>query len=46
MHYAAVIACVSHDQFKNFDFKKYKDQGAIIYDVKNFVPRELVDSRL
>ncbi len=44
--YAAVIACVSHDQFKTFDFKKYKDQNAVIYDVKNFVDRSLVDGRL
>lgn len=45
-HYAAIIACVCHDQFKTFDFKKYKDQGAVIFDVKNFVDRSLVDARL
>lgn len=45
-HYGAIIACVSHNQFKTFDFKKYKDQGAIIFDVKNFVDRSLVDGRL
>ena len=45
-HYEAVIACVSHNQFKTFDFKKYKDQGAVIFDVKNFVDRNLVDGRL
>ena len=44
--YAAVIACVSHDQFKTFDFRKYKEQGAVIFDVKNFVDRSLVDARL
>lgn len=44
--YAAVIACVSHDQFKTFDFLKYKEQGAVIFDVKNFVDRSLVDARL
>ena len=44
--YAAVIACVSHDQFKSFDFAKYHKQGAVIFDVKNFVDRSLVDSRL
>lgn len=44
--YAAIIACVSHDQFKTFDFKKYHDQGAVIFDVKNFVDRSLVDGRL
>lgn len=45
-HYAAIIACVSHDQFKTFDFKKYHDQGTVIFDVKNFVDRSLVDGRL
>ena len=44
--YEAVIACVSHNQFKTFDFKKYRDQGAVIFDVKNFVDRSLVDGRL
>ena len=44
--YAAVIACVSHEQFKTFDFKKYRDQGAVIFDVKGFVDRKYVDARL
>lgn len=44
--YAAVIACVSHNQFKTFNFKKYKEEGAVIFDVKNFVDRSLVDARL
>lgn len=44
--YAAVIACVSHKQFMNFDFKKYRDHGAVIFDIKNFVDRSLVDGRL
>ena len=44
--YEAVVACVSHNQFKTFDFKKYKDQGAVIFDVKGFVERSLVDARL
>jgi UDP-N-acetyl-D-galactosamine dehydrogenase len=44
--YAAIIACVSHDQFKTFDFKKYQEQGAVIFDVKNFVDRQYVDARL
>lgn len=44
--YAAVIACVAHDQFRTFDFKKYHDAGAVVFDVKNFVDRQYVDSRL
>ncbi len=44
--YAAIIACVCHDQFKTFDWKKYKEQGAVIFDVKNFVPRSYAEARL
>ena len=44
--YAAIIACVSHDEFKTIDFKSYKDKGTVIYDVKNFIDRNLVDGRL
>ena len=45
-NYSAVIACVSHDQFKAFDFKKYREQGAVVFDVKGFVDRQYVDARL
>lgn len=44
--YAAVIACVSHKEFISFNFKKYREQNAAIFDVKNFVDRNLVDGRL
>ena len=44
--YQAIIVAVAHDEFKTFDFAKYKKQGAIIYDVKAFVDRDLVDARL
>ncbi len=44
--YEAVIVCVAHDDFKNFDFAKYKENGAVIYDVKAVVDRDLVDGRL
>ena len=45
-HNEAVIACVAHDQFRTFDFAKYKAQNAVIFDVKNFIDRSLVDARL
>ncbi|NDV69038.1 nucleotide sugar dehydrogenase [Dysgonomonas sp. 25] len=44
--YQAIIVCVMHDEFKSFDYKKYKEAGAVIFDVKAFVDRELVDARL
>lgn len=45
-NYNAVIACVAHEQFKSFDFRKYHEQGAVVYDVKGFVCRQFVDGRL
>jgi len=44
--YNAIIVAVAHDQFKTFDFKKYKEQNATIYDAKDIVDRSLVDGRL
>ena len=44
--YNAIIVAVAHDEFKAFDFAKYKENNAIIYDVKAFVDRDLVDARL
>ena len=44
--YQAIIVCVAHDEFKDFDFAKYKNENAVIFDVKAFVDRNLVDARL
>ena len=44
--YAAVIVCVAHEQFTHFNFQKYAEQGAVIFDAKNIVDRRWVDSRL
>ena len=44
--YRAIIACVAHEQFKQFDFARYKEQGCVIFDVKGVIRRELVDARL
>lgn len=45
-HYQSIVVAVAHDQFKSFDFAKYKEQGSTIYDAKNMVDRALVDARL
>lgn len=45
-HYDAVILCVAHNEFKQIDFKKYKADNAVVFDVKDFVDREFVDGRL
>lgn len=44
--YDAVILAVAHNEFKNFDYQKQKNGGAIIYDVKGVVDRKVVDARL
>jgi UDP-N-acetyl-D-galactosamine dehydrogenase len=44
--YEAIILAVAHDQFKSFDFAKYKEQGTVIYDAKNVIDRNYVDARL
>lgn len=42
--YDSIILAVSHNQFKDFNWKK--TEGKIIFDVKGFLPREIVTSRL
>ncbi|MCZ4242923.1 nucleotide sugar dehydrogenase [Pedobacter punctiformis] len=44
--YDAVILAVAHKQFLSLDFKAFKDEGAIIFDTKSFIDRNLVDARL
>lgn len=44
--YDAVIVAVAHKQFNSFDYAKQKSGGAIIFDVKGIVPRDIVDARL
>lgn len=44
--YEALIVTVAHEQFLNFDFKKYKENNSVIFDVKAFINRDLVDARL
>jgi UDP-N-acetyl-D-galactosamine dehydrogenase len=44
--YETFILAVAHDKFKTIDLKSWKDKGAIIYDVKGIMPKELVTFRL
>lgn len=44
--YNAIILCVRHTAFDQFDIEQYKKNGAIIFDVKSFLRRDLVDCRL
>lgn len=44
--YDAIILAVAHNQFKDLNYKALLTPNGIIYDVKGFLPRELVDARL
>lgn len=44
--YSAVILAVAHNEFMKIDLQAYKTRGAILYDVKGILPRELVHARL
>ena len=46
VEYGAVILAVAHDEFMKIDLQAYKTRGAIIYDVKGILSRELVHARL
>ena len=44
--YEAVILAVSHKEFLNLPFKKIVSDEGIIYDVKGFLPENVVTARL
>lgn len=45
-HYDAVILAVAHQQFLDIDYRSIKEKGALIFDTKSFIDRNLVDARL
>jgi len=44
--YQGVVLAVAHNKFKELDFPSLRTNGAVIYDVKGILKRELVDNRL
>lgn len=44
--FEAVILAVGHHQFKDFEVGNYVKSPGVIYDVKGFLKKELVDGRL
>ena len=45
--YDSVILAVAHDDFKSMDIKKLSNGNeTVIYDIKNCLPRDIVDGRL
>jgi UDP-N-acetyl-D-galactosamine dehydrogenase len=45
-NYDAIILAVAHDTFKTIDIKSMLKNNGIIYDIKSFLPRNIVDARL
>jgi UDP-N-acetyl-D-galactosamine dehydrogenase len=39
----AVILAVAHEKFKCLDFNKLSENSCIIYDIKGFLPTEIID---
>ena len=44
--YDAIVLAVSHRQFENLDLDALKNPGAVIFDIKSILPKEMVDGRL
>lgn len=44
--YDGLILAVSHQEFEGLDYEAVKKNGGVIFDVKAFLPREIVDGRL
>ena len=44
--YESVILAVSHNEFAELDYSAIRENEGVIFDVKAFLPREIVDARL
>jgi UDP-N-acetyl-D-galactosamine dehydrogenase len=44
--YNGLIITTGHQDFISLNYKKYKDEGTIIFDTKSIIPREYADARL
>jgi len=44
--YTAIILAVSHNEFLEIDLKKIKVEKSVLFDIKGFLPQNLVDARL
>ena len=38
--YDAIVLCVAHDEFRDFDFSRHGASHTVVYDVKGFLPRD------
>ncbi|WP_298766079.1 nucleotide sugar dehydrogenase [uncultured Polaribacter sp.] len=42
----AIVLAVAHKEFVSLDLNKLKKEKAVVYDVKNFLPAQLIDKAL
>lgn len=45
-NYCAIILTTAHDEFKTLDFSAVERTKTVVYDVRKFLPKELVDASL
>ena len=45
-NYDAIVAAVAHREFSDMSLRKYTCADGVIFDLKGFVPRDIVDGRL
>ena len=41
-----IILAVAHNEFGNLDYSKISNEKSVVYDVKNFLPRNFIDKAL
>ncbi len=44
--YDAVVLAVAHKEFRTLDINSLKKDGAVVYDIKGFLPKGVADKRL
>lgn len=44
--YEAIILAVAHNEFMKINLQEHKEQGCVIYDVKNILPKNIINGRL
>jgi len=44
--YDAIILAVSHQEFEDLNIEKLSNKSSVIYDVKGFLPKDMVTARL
>lgn len=44
--YDAIVLAVGHSEFKKYDISSFKNNSAYVFDVRGFLPKDIVDGRL